>query len=50
MSTVHVIGAGISGLACATRAAISGVDVALYEAAGQQAVALAHSMTRASAA
>ena len=35
MSTVHVIGAGISGLACATRAAISGVDVALYEAAGQ---------------
>lgn len=34
MSTVHVIGAGISGLACATRAAISGVDVALYEAAG----------------
>ncbi len=34
MPTVHVIGAGISGLACATRAAISGVDVALYEAAG----------------
>ncbi|CAN0545693.1 unnamed protein product, partial [Laminaria digitata] len=34
MATVHVIGAGISGLACATRAAISGVDVALYEAAG----------------
>ena len=34
MPTVHVIGAGISGLACATRAALSGVDVALYEAAG----------------
>lgn len=34
MATVHVIGAGISGLACATRAAQSGVDVALYEAAG----------------
>ena len=34
MATVHVIGAGISGLACATRAALSGVDVALYEAAG----------------
>lgn len=34
MATVHVIGAGISGLACATRAAQSGVQVALYEAAG----------------
>lgn len=34
MATVHVIGAGISGLACASRAALSGVDVALYEAAG----------------
>jgi hydroxysqualene dehydroxylase len=34
MTTVHVIGAGISGLACATRAALSGVNVALYEAAG----------------
>lgn len=34
MATVHVIGAGISGLACATRAVLSGVNVALYEAAG----------------
>ena len=34
MPTVHVIGAGVSGLACATRAAMSGVDVAVYEAAG----------------
>lgn len=34
MATVHVIGAGISGLACATRAALSGVGVALYESAG----------------
>ena len=34
MATIHVIGAGISGLACATRAALSGVNVALYEAAG----------------
>lgn len=34
MATVHVIGAGISGLACATRAVLSGVDVAIYEAAG----------------
>lgn len=34
MATVHVIGAGISGLACASRAALSGVNVALYEAAG----------------
>jgi len=34
MPTTHVIGAGVSGLACATRAALSGVDVALYEAAG----------------
>ena len=34
MPTIHVIGAGVSGLACATRAAMSGVDVAIYEAAG----------------
>ena len=34
MPTIHVIGAGVSGLACATRAAMSGVDVAVYEAAG----------------
>jgi len=34
MPTIHIIGAGVSGLACATRAAISGVDVAVYEAAG----------------
>jgi len=34
MPTVHVIGAGISGLACATRIALSDCDVALYEAAG----------------
>lgn len=35
MPTVHVIGAGVSGLACATRVALAGIDVALYEAAGQ---------------
>ena len=34
MPTIHVIGAGVSGLACATRASMSGVDVAVYEAAG----------------
>tara|TARA_B100000676_G_scaffold313526_1_gene396227 strand:- start:13888 stop:15174 length:1287 start_codon:yes stop_codon:yes gene_type:complete len=34
MPTIHVIGAGVSGLACATRAVMSGVDVAVYEAAG----------------
>ena len=34
MPTLHIIGAGVSGLACATRAAMSGLDVALYEAAG----------------
>jgi squalene-associated FAD-dependent desaturase len=34
MPTLHIIGAGVSGLACATRAAVSGLDIALYEAAG----------------
>ena len=34
MATVHVIGAGLSGLACALRAAGAGRKVALYEAAG----------------
>ena len=33
MTTVHIIGAGVSGLACATRLAKAGSDVALYEAA-----------------
>jgi hydroxysqualene dehydroxylase len=32
MSTVHVIGAGIAGLACAVRLSASGTRVALYEA------------------
>lgn len=34
MATIHIIGAGVSGLACATRAALAGTSVALYEAAG----------------
>lgn len=34
MSTVHIIGAGLSGLACAVRLTASGQTVALYEAAG----------------
>ena len=34
MATVHVIGAGLAGLACALRAAMAGRKVALYEAAG----------------
>lgn len=34
MPTVHVIGAGVSGLACATRVALSDCDVVVYEAAG----------------
>ena len=34
MGTVHVIGAGLSGLSCALRVALAGRDVALYEAAG----------------
>ena len=34
MATVHVIGAGISGLACATRLARSGAHVVVYEASG----------------
>lgn len=33
MTTVHIIGAGVSGLACATRVALAGANVALYEAA-----------------
>ena len=34
MATIHIIGAGVSGLACAVRAALAGMDVAVYEAAG----------------
>ena len=34
MATVHVIGAGLSGLACALRVALGGRNVAVYEAAG----------------
>ncbi|MEE2997729.1 MAG: hydroxysqualene dehydroxylase HpnE [Pseudomonadota bacterium] len=33
MSTVHIIGAGVSGLACATHAVNAGLDVTVYEAA-----------------
>ncbi|MCP5373237.1 MAG: FAD-dependent oxidoreductase [Hyphomicrobiales bacterium] len=33
--TVHVVGAGLAGLACAVRLAARGRDVRLYEAAGQ---------------
>ncbi|MEE9249790.1 MAG: hydroxysqualene dehydroxylase HpnE [Alphaproteobacteria bacterium] len=35
MATVHVIGAGLAGLACAVRLGDSGQQVCLYEAAGQ---------------
>ncbi len=35
MARVHVIGAGISGLACAVRLANQGKQVCLYEAAAQ---------------
>ncbi len=35
MGTIHVIGAGISGLACAVRCVLAGSKVALYEAAPQ---------------
>lgn len=34
MANVHVIGAGVSGLACALRLALAGRDVVVYEAAG----------------
>ena len=34
MSTIHVVGAGLSGLSCAVRAAMAGRHVVLYEAAG----------------
>ena len=34
MPTIHIIGAGLSGLACATRAAKTGLNVVVYEAAG----------------
>ena len=34
MTTVHVIGAGLAGLACAVRCATAGRKIALYEAAG----------------
>ncbi len=34
MATVHVIGAGLAGLACALRAALAGNTVVIYEAAG----------------
>ena len=35
MATVHVVGAGLAGLACAVRLVSDGRTVALYEAAGQ---------------
>jgi phytoene dehydrogenase-like protein len=35
VGTVHVVGAGIAGLACAVRLAQQGRHVRLYEAAGQ---------------
>ncbi len=35
MATVHIIGAGMSGLACAVRCALAGKQVAFYEAAPQ---------------
>ncbi len=34
MGTVHVIGAGLSGLSCALRLALAGRNVAVYESAG----------------
>ena len=33
MATIHIIGAGVSGLACAMRVTLAGTRVALYEAA-----------------
>jgi squalene-associated FAD-dependent desaturase len=35
MGTVHIIGAGVAGLACAVRCALGGQTVALYETAPQ---------------
>jgi len=35
MTTVHIVGAGISGLACAVRCVLAGRRVALYEASPQ---------------
>lgn len=35
MTRVHIVGAGISGLACAVRLARQGYDISLYEAAAQ---------------
>ena len=35
MATIHVVGAGLSGLACAVRCALAGHKVALYESAPQ---------------
>lgn len=34
MTTVHVIGAGVAGLACALRASLAGSSVVVYEASG----------------
>ena len=34
MATVHVIGAGLAGLACALPVALAGISVVIYEAAG----------------
>ncbi len=35
MATIHVLGAGVAGLACAVRCAAGGAQVVLYEAANQ---------------
>ena len=34
MATVHVIGAGLAGLACALPVALADISVRIYEAAG----------------
>tara|TARA_B100000700_G_scaffold259200_2_gene293900 strand:- start:1707 stop:2993 length:1287 start_codon:yes stop_codon:yes gene_type:complete len=34
MPTIHIVGAGLSGLSCATHAATTGFNVIVYEAAG----------------